>query len=650
MKTHLGEFRALLMSQIPNPDEVAEIEATARNVAAKWVKPVSGGGKDETNGLIYGLVQSGKTGVLAATAAIGADEGYRTIVILTSDILPLYEQTLGRAKESFPGLNIIGKTDIRDVDSFLQRIKSGTCVIVISKNASVLRSLIDNFKKGNVKGLSALIIDDEADQASLNTKESKADGSISTINELIADLRGFFEKNTYLQVTATPQALFMRAATHDFRPKFTELSHPGSGYVGGDDFFGDNSTLVVEFEIADIAAMTPGAQPDAAHTLPKSLVRALDTFMVAATFKRSSDATQNCAFLCHVSSGKSDHKHIEALLHEYRTQLVKKLLAKDAGARARLKVVYEELCATHVPLRDADFDALLDDITFYSPGIAIKMVNGDTDEDVAVKSPYNLFVGGNKLGRGVTIRNLLVSYYGRNPKKPQADTVLQHARMYGYRRSDIGLLRLFLPPALHRVFKGVTKMEESLRALIARAPTEEFRGVYVEGALSPTRKSVLAPGSLGSYTGGSNYNPAQMLRDGIADAATKQISKILDGISSKDHVEMPLEDIRKLIELTRPDESESEGVWDTLALAESVTQLGLLRKQSVGYVYVDRDREGFESRRETAGILTGGEAAMLPADHIGLFMLRQKAKGGKHEVWWPQVRFPDGQYAFAFSV
>ena len=81
------------------------------------------------------MVQSGKTGVLTVTGAIGADEGYRTIIILTSDIDPLYEQTLGRVREAFPGIDIIGKKDFKDADSFLQRVKGGTCAIVTTKNS-----------------------------------------------------------------------------------------------------------------------------------------------------------------------------------------------------------------------------------------------------------------------------------------------------------------------------------------------------------------------------------------------------------------------------------------------------------------------------------------------------------------------------------
>src|SRR5687767_11239148 len=146
---HQDEVLALLQKQIGNPEEVQEIGDTAAEVARNWVAPLSGG-KEETNGLIYGLIQSGKTGVLTVTGAIGADEGYRAIIILTTDNDPLYEQTLGRAQEAFPGIDIIGKPDFKDVDAFIQRIKGGTCVIVTTKNAGLLDTLIENFKKGNV--------------------------------------------------------------------------------------------------------------------------------------------------------------------------------------------------------------------------------------------------------------------------------------------------------------------------------------------------------------------------------------------------------------------------------------------------------------------------------------------------------------------
>jgi len=165
-----------------------------------------------------------------------------------------------------------------------------------------------------------------------------------------------------------------------------------------------------------------------------------------------------------------------------------------------------------------------------------------------VKSPYNLFVGGNKLGRGVTIKNLLGKLLRTESQRPQADTVLQHARMYGYRRRDIGLLMLFLPEETSYGLRAINKMERGLRDLIARRPTEEFRGIYVEGGLSATRRNVLAPGSIGVYSGGGIYNPAQVLRDDSVKSPTEKIDKMLDSYLDKHYLETSIDDMRSLIE------------------------------------------------------------------------------------------------------
>lgn len=647
---HTEEILNLLRQQVGNDAEVDDIAATAREVMSKWVNPVSGG-KEQTNGLIYGLVQSGKTGVLTVTGAMGADEGYRTLIVLTSDIDPLYEQTRGRIQEAFPGMDVLGKIDLKDPDGFLQRIKRGTCAIVVTKNGSILRALIENFKGGNVRGLACLIIDDEADQASLNTNARKNDGTQSRINEQIEELRGFFHKNTYLQVTATPGALFLQEGKHAFRPKFTVLSHPGSDYVGGDDFFAEHvEDLVREFPLADLTTLSVGMQPTPGNQIPASLLAALDTFMIGATYKREMQPDQKCAFLCHVSTRTADHRHIVELLRKYKADLGIGLESGNAKLKARLRAAFDDLANTHKNLGTADFDKLLGKIEFLSAGIHVKLVNGETDEDVALHAPYNLFVGGNKLGRGVTIKNLLVSYYGRHPRTPQADTVLQHARMYGYRRKDIGLLRLWLPPELHEVFTAINEMERSLRKLIEQNPDEEFRGIYLENGLQATRRNVLVPGAIGVYTGGGTYNPAQVLRDDLGAKNTTKLDKLLADIDDKNFAELSIEDIQKLIRLTIPDTTQSEHVWDPIAIAESLKQCADILKHKTGYVYIDRDRDLREPRRETQGILSGGEAGTVPADKVTVFLMRTKAYGKHHAVWWPQIRFPSGRYALAFAI
>lgn len=646
---HVDQVLSLLKKQVSNQNEVADIEKAATAVSGKWVAPLSGG-KEQINGLVYGLVQSGKTGVLTTCAALGADEGYRTIIILTSDIDPLYEQTLGRAKEAFPGMEILDKNDLKDSQSFIQRIKGSTCAIVITKNGSRLNQLLENFKKGNLKGLSCLIIDDEADQASPNTKESKEDGTRSKINKYISEIRGFFDKNTYLQVTATPQALFLQAQSHELRPKFTVLSHPGIDYVGGDDFFSESSKLIREFDIQELTQLSAASQPSPNQNMPKKLIEALDFFMVAATHKRLLDSSQNCAFLCHVSTKTTDHKHIVGLLRTYKNTLASGLKANSPQVIDRLRTVYTDLLATHPALKETSFENILEAITFFSAGIAVKLVNGETDEDVAVQSPYNLFVGGNKLGRGVTIKNLLVSYYGRNPKSPQADTVLQHARMFGYRRKDIGLLRLYLPLQLLTVFSAIHKMEVGLRNLIANRPSEEFRGVFLEGNIKATRKGVIAPGALGVYSASSNYNPAQVLRTREVQSQMEKIDALLDGYSNKSVSKIPLQELVALLRLTSSDESFSERIWNLEAIELSLLQYSKLVGKVDGYLFVDRERGLEKSRRETQGILDGGEVSKVPTQELAIFMLRIKPDSKGYIAWWPQIRFPDGNYAFAFAV
>lgn len=645
---HRDQVLKLLLKQVGNQGEVNEIRAAAEEVEKKWIDPLTTG-SEQTNGLIYGLVQSGKTGVLTVTGAIGADNGYKTIIVLTSDIDPLYEQTMGRIQEAFPGMDILGKADIADPGPFIQRVKESTCVIVMTKNSALLKKLIENFKIGKLRGLTCLIIDDEADQASLDTK-ARSGVKPSSINGHIADLRKFFHKNTYLQVTATPQALFLQEGDHEFRPKFTVLSHPGADYVGGKDFFDDGSKLVTEFPLDDLTALSAGAQPSPSSKIPASLLQALDTFMIAGTYKRTQDAEHNCAFLCHVSTKTSDHKHIVEMLRQYKIDLAKDLKKGGIKVTTRLRKAYDDLARTHIGIKRSNFETLVSAIEFFSAGIAVKLVNGETDEDVAVKAPFNLFVGGNKLGRGVTIKNLLVSYYGRHPKTPQADTVLQHARMYGYRRKDIGLLRLFLPKKLHNVFQAINKMEQTLRELISSNPSEIFRGVYLENGLKATRKSVLVPGAVGVYGGGRSYNPAQVVRDATIIDKTKIIDKILAEVGDKTFVPMSPSDVKALLENITVDEAEAEYIWDAVAIGGAIDKYSKLNSDNVINVYVDRDRDLHESRRETQGILTGGEGKKVPDDHITLYIYRTTVKGKKQAAWWPQIRFPKGSYAFAFAI
>jgi hypothetical protein len=130
----------------------------------------------------------------------------------------------------------------------------------------------------------------------------------------------------------------------------------------------------------------------------------------------------------------------------------------------------------------------------------------------------------------------------------------------------------------------------------------------------------------------------------------QEINDLLSGFADKTHHEMPIATIQKLLRLTKPDVRASERVWNAAAVAESVGKFAAIHHHSSGFVYVDRGRGLNESRRETRGILTGGEAEGVPSSRITLFLLRTKAEKGAIEAWWPQIRLPIGPYAFAFAI
>jgi hypothetical protein len=160
----------------------------------------------------------------------------------------------------------------------------------------------------------------------------------------------------------------------------------------------------------------------------------------------------------------------------------------------------------------------------------------------------------------------------------------------------------------------------------------------------------MVPGAVGVYTGGGNYNPAQVLRDGAGARSTGKLDKLLEIVNDKNFAKVSIAELQEFIRLTVSDEDSSEHVWDPLAIAESLKQAADILDQEDGYVFVDRDRDLRTARRETQGILSGGEAGMVPADRVTVFMMRTKSYGNQQAVWWPQVRFPAGRYALAFAI
>ena len=665
---HTTEALSALANEISDSTSLHIIAERAAKILEYAVDPVSGNA-EPSYGLLYGLIQSGKTSVITITTAMAVDNGFKCIIVLTSDLNPLYTQTLRRIRSQLRGLKVFGKSDWNG-PAFERQLRTSPFVVVCSKNSDHLSNLSEAFKKigaaNGARGLPALIIDDEADQASLNThtqkNTKKSTTDISTINKLISELRTFFRTNTYLQVTATPQALFLQRPDHLYRPSFTVLSQPGPGYVGGEAFFEDASKLLKSVDIEEVDELKSGHQPSPTHRIPEGIRRALLTFWVAAAAKNIQSPQENFSFLCHISHTKIDHRHIVDLFEIFREDTVNTFGEPTKSAyvklRADLSDAYHDLSGTEAGM--PPFEAVLQKIEFLLPAASIKEVNSNSDEEIVPDHPYSIFVGGNKLGRGVTIPNLITSYYGRNPKRPNSDTVLQHARMYGYRQRHIGVTRLFLPDKLAEHFRIIHQMETSLRALIEKHPQGEFEGICLVSPVQATRRNVLDPNAIGVYVAGGWVNPRYPLRTKVTAEATKWLD---DKLAHYDEAEAySVTDIAMVIDLIEkcePDPDLGAELWNKKTIRAALELWSNRREVGTGgggrerskkaYIRVRKERELEAPRRETQGFYSGGEDQEVPADAVTLFMFRLK-KGTKGEaVWLPQLRFPNGNYAIAFS-
>lgn len=653
---HTTEVLNVLSAEIPSVS-LRQIQGKATQLLQKSVDPIAGPPEQPSDGLLYGLIQSGKTSIIQVAAAMAADNGFNCVLILTSDIDLLYDQTLERMQQALQGLKVLGKEDWKDPTRFERQLRNSPFVIVCSKNGSKLGSLLEAFRVARARGLSALIIDDEADQASLNTYTSKGDERVSKINEVITELRDFFKVNTYIQVTATPQALFLQNPEHRYRPSFTVLSDPGEGYVGGYDFFGDPERKLLHIvPIEEVQALQAGHQPQPTGTIPTGLKTALLTFLVSATAKKIENPSKSYAFLCHVSIRTQDHNQIVSLIDQFKDDVHRILQGENSRQRealiSDLKAAYDDLAHTQVGL--PPFEQIIEKIKFYLGGANVKLINATSSDEIKLTSTYNLFVGGNKLGRGVTIKNLLVSYYGRNPQHPNADTVLQHARMYGYRKNDLGVTRLFLPERLAENFTLIHDMENALRDLVHEYPEGKFEILYIASPLRATRRNVLDPNSLVAYVAGESINPSYPLKTAEVAEHTKWIDERLKKIGDKENgQETTVGEVLELLKHCPPDPNFGGEMWDLKMIETALETLKELLESDKAYLVVRRERKAEAVRGERKGILSGGEEALAPKDAPTLFLYRQEPnKTGEVAAWWPQLRFPEGSqnYVLSFSI
>ena len=527
---------------------LSEVEATdddSTKILSYLEDPrASGPDTFDVRGLVIGNVQSGKTANFSAVIAKAADLGYRVVIVLSGIHNSLRQQTQRRLERELglsdvqPGVgrpeagrrwnnpttaDLNGDFNPGTADpSILQGNEN--VIFIVKKWHTVLARLLEFIQEGKPPAsLPVLIIDDEADQASIDTSSPGKKGDTSGVqanelvdpaepgvdvadeidpsktNGLIRQIIAQFARVSYIGYTATPFAnvLIDPDAAHgvagaDLYPKdFILTLFPRPGYVGATRLFGHDAIdgnpegaqpgldVIRTIPEAEVGLVTPvGVKAaDFVPSVPPSLRAALQDWLLATGARLVRAGTDiPSALLIHVHQWTDIQNalapQVEALLVELREDW---RYDPDGPLRALLRTRWDEEFRSVTRRidagRDMEFPLVEQAITSWLRDKPLVLaLNSDTDDALDYERDPNLkavIIGGNKLSRGMTVEGLTVSYYVR--ETAYMDTLLQMARWFGYREGYVDLTRLYTTENLAAWFRDVALVDEELRAQVMQA-------------------------------------------------------------------------------------------------------------------------------------------------------------------------------------
>lgn len=474
-------------------------------------------------GLVIGDVQSGKTATYTALCCKAADAGYRLVILLTGTLESLRRQTQERLDEGFVGLDSSGLlTQIRKnravgvglIDSrraagvFTSREKDFSrnllnalgfrldafnvpVLVVVKKNKRILENLekwLSDFNANQHGTIDAplLLIDDEADSASVNTNPTGSDPT--EINKRVRALLKLFTRSSYVGFTATPFAnIFIDPETDhemlgdDLFPRdFIYTLDTPTNYVGPTALFGEQPRFDILRTVDDAYDIFPLRHKSdlRIESLPDSLVVALFSFLVANTIRdlRGEGPTHR-SMLVNVSRFTSVQDQVATLIHEKLAAIQQdirnysQLVPDEALQNSSIAFAHEVWEREHA---NAGYEwpevqrSLLNSVL----PLSVKAVNqrtGAASLDYARQKETGLrvvAVGGNSLSRGLTLEGLSTSYFFRNSQ--MYDTLLQMGRWFGYRDGYADLCRLWITDEAAQWYAHITAATEELRDEVKR--------------------------------------------------------------------------------------------------------------------------------------------------------------------------------------
>lgn len=545
---------------------VASVEDTVKKIVPEYIENFSY--REHVTALLAGEVQSGKTAHMFGIICAAADNGFCVFMLLTTNINLLAEQTFERAINDLPGFCVCRANDyIKFRDNATKR----PVLIVLKKNPRELKQWKNNLAESRIcAGNPLFIADDEADAASLNTLVNQ--DKQSTINKHLTEIQHTSSCSIYLEVTGTPQALFLQNQKSGHKPYFAHYFKPGASYIGGNFYFPPEIPPCIRLtdndEIRDIISDDEFPENGLKHAV---IVHLLSSAHLLLEGKKASN------FIIHPSVKTEIHDRLARKAGSYLNDILSSLY--DGSGREIFLEEYNNLLSTKPSLRN--FDELLRFIydRLNNNEVHVFILNSKSHcNDVNYSEGINIITGGNSIGRGITIPQLQTVYYCRQPKNPQADTMWQHARMFGYDRAP-GLVRVFMPPEIFKLFSEINAENRNISSQLKKgSPAVKLR--YASG-IKPTRPQVIDRTSAKLYSGGVNYFPFRPSNVSIDD-----IDSMLDSFDDGDY-SVSMKFIVKLLKMIDTDPAD----WDSMTFAGIADSLVAEIPFAQAHLIVRRNRD-----------------------------------------------------------
>ena len=614
------------LNQLTPPELADSVENTVNGFMEKLSQTEP---KIAQNVLLLGNVQSGKTAqVLGILSALADDGDHKVFLYLTTDSVDLQEQTVKRAKDNLKNFIVLSENDDR---SFIQVMKANNPIlVVIKKNARVLKRWRNLFASQNsLKGYPLVIVDDEADAASLNTNSDKPAKDASTINKLLNDIKNSCCQSLFIQLTATPQSLLLQHEKSDWQPEFIHFFEAGEKYIGGNFVFSDPPSYIVRFIDSELDDMK-----DESGEIAEGAKQALLSFLITCAEFALCDKT-NCNFALHPSYKIQDHQAFSKKIQAFLNDLVQ-AVNNGEDLAGSFKESYWDLQKTKPDIHH--FDKIYEKLTVLleNKQISTLVVNSQTEADFDLEKGFNIIIGGNVIGRGLTIPKLQTVYYSRTAKKPNADTFWQHSRIFGYDR-DKSLLRLYIPSDVYHFF---VQLNQANNLIIEQAKNSDgnIQVIYPK-SINPTRRNVLKSDSINQMVGGVNYFPLRPNENNLL-TINNLLPSVLTNKVQSDLYKIGIEELFLILDKLGNYVSDD---WDKEKFIAGIEALKTQYPAFKIYVLVKTERN---LSRATGTMLSEDDRKLGEKYPDDLFLTLYQVVGSKDkgwqgkDFWLPNIKLP----------